>query len=127
MAEYLDVFPARVVESTGPVTITDAGLVSILKLEETGLPNGTYLTTLTYEWDLPDTNDSALFRVDVNGEAGRQVSREPKDSDDIEIRSLTYPLEVTDNTLTIEFFGGVTNGGQDGTVERAVFIIKRIA
>ena len=127
MAEYTDVFPFHKVEVNTPTTITEDIYTDLVILEQNNLPNGEYMVSLTYDWELPDKNDSAIFRLNINDVDGSEYRREPKDANDREVKSICFPVTVSTGAIKLEFEGKLTTGAADGVVDRSALAIWRVA
>lgn len=88
------------------------------------MPAGSYELLLGYAWSMPDTNDSALFRVDVQGTTGEIFRREPKDINDVDNRTVLVPYDHAGGVFNAKFYGSITTGGKTLSIERSSVRIR---
>lgn len=112
-------FEYSVVPTPVIVTVEEPTFVPINVLEITKtLPEGLYVLTGSIEYSMPDTNDSALFRIVSPLTQGNIYRERAKDAGDLVFRTISSPFyhaggaitftleaskEVNSNDLTVSF------------------------
>ena len=74
------------------------------------LPAGDYALTVTYEWNMADVNDSAVFRVISPVTVGTEYSKEPKDNSDLVINTLSFVVPWSGGPITFSLQASTTVG-----------------
>ena len=98
--------PFKILQNSIPVPITvpeDSGLwTEIITIQETGLPNGTYIINGSVFFTPTSNSKSTLFRSVVDGTPNLPVSYEAKDATDRLLEPFRTFYVVTDGTMNFK-------------------------
>ena len=89
------------------------------------LPAGEYSLKVGYEWNMPDVNDSALFRIISPVTAGAIYTVEPKAADDSRYDAASFPLTWAGGPITLDLDASKTSGAMDLSVTYAMMEFER--
>ncbi len=125
MPEYLKVFPFKEEIMPAPVVVTDQdGDVEFISMAEAALPSGKYAGTITYLWEMSDTNDSAIFTTTINGTVFER-QREPKDIGDKDTHTVIFPITIEDGIFNCSVEARTTQNANDTVITFASITLKR--
>ncbi len=106
--------PFKILQNSVPVPIPvpeDSGIwTEIINIQETGLPNGTYIINGSVFFTPTSNSKSTLFRSNVKGVAGQPVSYEAKDATDRLLEPFRTFVVVDDGTIDFKIECQVENG-----------------
>lgn len=113
-----------------PVVITDDTptwtTINQLVISDT-LPAGEYVITLNWTWQMADVNDSAYFRLVSPLTSGQTHIYEPRDANDVSVRTAATPVTHAGGAVTLTFEGSKTVGAQDLTIDESSIEFERKA
>lgn len=89
------------------------------------VPAGTYLLQVSWDWSMPDVNDSAIFRLISPITAGKEYRQEPKDASDAQLRTFSAEYEWSGGPITFDFEGSITVGATTLTIGFSQIIFER--
>ena len=80
------------------------------------LPAGEYVVSISWEWSMPDVNDSALFRVISPILQDTIYRHEPNDANEKAFRTASIPLTYAGGPITFTTEASKTTGAADLTI-----------
>ena len=113
-----------------PIVITDDTPTFTLLNEfiiTDNLPAGEYILIVSYEWFMPDTNDSALYRILSPLTVGTIYNHEPKDASEVLFRTSASPFTWAGGPITFRLEASTTVGANDLTVNWSSIEFERKA
>ena len=106
--------PFKILQNSVPVPIAvpeDSNVwTEVITIQETGLPNGTYIINGSVFFTPTSNSKSTLFRSVVKGVAGQPVSYEAKDATDRLLEPFRTFVVVDDGVMDFKIECQVENG-----------------